>query len=122
MFYGDLGSFLRIRIAIGTREPLPLGIKVRKLLGEHEVLPIKIENLALFCFKYERLGHNGFNCSLGPTFNPRVVDNQKRRYSISLKGTTPKSRWPSFSNTSVSMHSITREMLSPEAPHACKSI
>lgn len=89
---------MRIRIELGTREPLPLGIKVRKRFGEQELLPIKIESLCLFSFKCGRLGHNGFNCSLGPTFNPRVVDNRKRRYNMTFKGVTPIAKYPIYTS------------------------
>lgn len=51
----EYGAFLRVKVALNTREPLPLGVEFLKESGEIDMLPIRIENLGLLYYKYGKI-------------------------------------------------------------------
>lgn len=91
--FNENGAFLRVKIRLHARNPLPLGIEFKQADGTLGLLPIKFENLGLFCFKCGRVGHDKGKCMYGFSLMPGIVNTVKpKRYSVVLKGITPKCR------------------------------
>lgn len=51
----ESSNFLRMRVELNAREPLPSGIDFMKKFREYDILPIKFENLGLYVFLVGKL-------------------------------------------------------------------
>lgn len=74
-----LGPFLRVKVELNTRNPLPTCTSYKVKCDEIGALPIKIENLGSFCFQYGKIGHESLNRYMRSNFNPKIVTNLKNK-------------------------------------------
>ncbi|KAF5177535.1 hypothetical protein FRX31_032878 [Thalictrum thalictroides] len=91
--FGEFGSFLRIKILIDARLPLPNGIDYLDQAHRVKHFPIRIEKLNFFCFNCGKLGHEKVRCGDRFSINPKESNLVRRRYSVAIKGFTPESRF-----------------------------
>ncbi|KAF5179343.1 hypothetical protein FRX31_031070 [Thalictrum thalictroides] len=84
--YGDFGSFLRVKLQVDTRLPLPNGIEYLNQSNHIKFFPIRIEKLNYFCFYCGKLGHEKTKCGARSTIMSKESVMVKRRYSVALKG------------------------------------
>lgn len=52
-FFNESGGFVRVKINIDDKMPLPYGVEIIRKDGSLEILPIRIENLGLFCYVWQ---------------------------------------------------------------------